>query len=162
MAKTKNEAVIFNGDVGVFKAQKAKKDAELKSITTTVCVIRPEFDVIAKLCEDPAAAQAVMEAADEAHAKIEIPPRKGEMAVRWRSGKKLVCKNDGAVLRKISFDAHKGEITVEFGEPFLTKVGAFYLENLGVGHIIELEPEQKELDFEGENRIAPDDGKGDE
>ncbi len=157
MAK-KSEVVVLNGDVGTFKAQKAKKDAELKSITTTVCVISPEFAEIAKLCKDPSAAEAVMEAADEAKAKIEIPPRDGELVVRWRAGKKIVCKNNGASLRKICFDAQKGEITVEFGEPFLTKVGAFYLENLGVGHILELEPEQKDLDFEGENRVDPDEG----
>lgn len=161
MAKKNPDIVTINGDVGKFTAQKATKDNELKTVKTTVCVIRPDFATIAKLCEDPAAAEAVMEAADEAKAKVEIPARRGELAVRWKAGKKVVSKNNGASLIKIAFDAQKGEVKVEFGEPFTKAVCAFYLDNLGVGHILELEPEQRALDFEGENTESEDDAKFD-
>ena len=157
MAKKKSEAVVLNGDVGTVTIQKAIKDNELKTLKTTVYVTRPKFGEIAKLCVDPSAAEAAMEAAAEANAKIEIPPKKGGLLVRWRAGKKVVCENEGATLRKITFDAHKGELKVEFGEPFLIPVVIFYADNVGVGHILELEPEQKQLAFEGENRIVPPD-----
>lgn len=156
MAKKKSEAVVLNGDVGTLTLHKANKDNELKTLKTTVHLIRPKFADVARLCADASAAEALMEAADEANAKIEIPPKKGEFLVTWKAGKKTVCTNDGAVLRKIEFDVGKGSFKIEFGEPFVMPVVVFYAENLGTGHILELETQQKNLDFEGENRVDPD------
>jgi hypothetical protein len=152
MGKSKRNAVVkLHGDVGKFSVQKMMKDGELKSITTRLCIPEPDFGTIAQLCVDPGAAEAAMIAAAEARAKIELPVRQEEMIVRWKQGKDTLASNTGASLREIILKGSKNEVVVEFGEPFLTDVGQFYLENLGVSLVLEIEPQQKELEFKGED-----------
>ena len=147
----RNAVVSIGGNVGKFSAQKAKKDGELKRIITRVCVPEPDLGLIAQLCVDPGAAEAAMVAAAEARAKIELPVRKDEMVVRWKAGKKILASNEGVSLREIVLHGEKDEVIVEFGEPFLSEVGGFYLENLGMPLTIEIEAQQKELEFQGED-----------
>lgn len=162
MAK-KNDIIRFNGDVGSFTPQKAVKDNELKTLKSTVHIHSPKFGEVAKLCADPAAAEAAMEACDEANSEIDIPVKKCEFLLRWKDGKKVVAKNGGVVLRKFVFDAQDHEVKIQYGEPFIVANIIFYAENLGAGYIVEMEPEQKALDFEGENTDGEDgDGDGDE
>ena len=158
MAK-KSEVVRFNGDVGSFTPQKAKKDNELKTLKSTVHIHSPKFGEVSKLCVDPAAAEAAMEACDEANSEIDIPVKKGEMLLRWKDGKKIVAKNEGVVLNKFVFDAQAGEVKLVYGEPFIISNIVFYAENLGSGYIVEMEPEQKTLAFGGENTDGEDGDK---
>ena len=152
MGKSKrNAAVSIGGNVGRFTAQKAKQDGELKSFITRVCVPEPDLGAIAQLCFDPGAAESAMVAAAEARAKIELPVRKEEMVVRWKAGKKVLVSNEGVSLREIVLNGARDEVIVEFGEPFLTDVGAFYLDNLGMPLTVEIEAQQKELEFQGED-----------
>lgn len=152
MGKAKRNAVVrISGNVGKFSAQKAKKGGELKSLITRVCVPEPDLGLIAQLCVDPGAAEAAMVAAAAARAQIELPVRQDEMIVRWKSGNKVLVTNSGASLRKIELDGAKNEVIVEFGEPFITDVGAFYLDNLGMPLTVEIEAQQKELEFKGED-----------
>ena len=147
-----NGVVTIEGHIGRFSARQAVKEGDMKALINKVYVPDPDLDLMAKLCPNQRDAVKAMRANKLAQGKIDLPCRNEEMTVAYRVGKRKKCGSNNVMLKKLVYDCRNGKQVAEihYGEPLLMNVATFYLERLGADIILDIEPMQKTLGFDGD------------
>lgn len=155
--------VKFKANLNKFSV-KAPEEGGVAYVTNVLSMSSPDRKALAALCEIPDDAQAALDAAGKAAAKIEIPCGQHVCSLTVTAGSKK-HEPTGVCFKKVVLDSRGGEcqMRIVYQEPKTNDGCGFYLRNLGVDLDIACTPTQATIDDEiaGKRKGQAKDDDGD-